>query len=148
MKWASVVIVMVLACSGSGSSPHDDAATASGTTFMLSGTFSNPFSAVQTGTMIVGVANPADVSPKVDCSKLIVKTSVANQTLPATYQLPAIPQGDYVLVGLLLDGSSAQAPIAVYSITVDSSGVHAHTQIPIETLNIACQGMIAYASCP
>lgn len=71
----------------------------------------------------------------------------AGQTLPANYELAMIPQGSYVLVGLLIDGSNTQAPVGLYPISVDAEGVHAGSQIAVTKLNIACQGTMNY-QCP
>jgi hypothetical protein len=132
-----------------GSEPIDGRLDASLYTFPLSGTVSDSLTGSQPPVrVVVGVARPEDAGPTIVCDRFIVKFDETAQALPAPYHLDSVPEGQFILVALLIDGSgAAMVPDARVPITVDDLGVHNGGGAPTSTIVIGIEGITAY-DCP
>jgi hypothetical protein len=144
-----LLVAVAGACSAPSSGTSDAAVDASTKTFPLSGLVDDSLIPVQTPIrVVVGVATPAALGQKVDCSKLVVRSDAVAPTLPASYSLDGVPEGEYILAALLIDGSgSAMAPGTTYDLLVEADGIHRGVGGPTSVIDIAIQGTLSY-DCP
>lgn len=146
------LVAFVISCG----SPSDDAGDDVGSQgsgsdaasqISLVGRVTNPTNTVQRGRMIVGLARHQSLGPPIACSGFVVHDDQQDVVLPAFYALEHVPLGQYVLVALLVDGTSSDAPFAGYAVDVQADGVHYNSTIAASSIDLVMQGATSYV-CP